>query len=170
MGLLRAAVYFIVITIILITTVVCFTNATYRLVEPLSVNAQTITRLELETKIKALQNSDPKDVLRHYLNAKRRTGHIQNVDDATMFPPHPSINDIMGLTIPGNPWAIPGDVLERSQHPNLNKTEHHNLLHLPQNQKVRLEAVPVNVLRRYVDAILVKKLRRRIKNLKKKSL
>nr|GAV93160.1 envelope protein [Chionoecetes opilio bacilliform virus] len=137
----------------------------FSLTKSISVNASIIQEMRMRGKLKAVSGADPNMALAEYLKIKRRLTHV---DDASSFPPHPSIDNLMGLASEENPWGIPSETAERSMWQTATASEI-NSLHIPQHQRSRVDAATHDQVDKYLGAILGKKIRNRVMDLREKT-
>lgn len=147
-----------------IFALVCAAMA-YNVAKPMSVNFQAIHELGMKSKLKAVQGANPEKTLEEYLEAR---GRHDGVEDASNYPPHPALLDMMNLTVKGNKWNVPSETKERNS-----RFESHDLaanrsssLLVPEHHIDRLSEATIEKSNKYLDAVSGKKFRQRMVNLK----
>ena len=155
----------IISTVVLLACIVAIVCAAVAisLAKPMSVNAAAIREMRLNGRLKIAKGGDPVTALRDYLEAKARLTHV---DDASQYPPHPSINNLMGLANDGNPSAMPSDVAERNTSEVCDASEI-NSLRVPQHQRSRIDAATGKTVDLYLGAVTGKKVKDRMSKIRR---
>nr|BDT62980.1 MAG: wsv035-like protein [Trachysalambria curvirostris nimavirus] len=135
----------------------------FRAATPFSVNASALRELELKSKLRVVEGSNPEKIVKDYLAVKR---NLVGVDNLSTFPPHPAIDDLMGVTNKGNPWNVPSEVRERGIRETADASELTSL-HVPQHQRGRMHAATQEVVDQYLGAIRGTKLKERMFRLRR---
>lgn len=157
-----SAIISAVVLLAAIVAIVC-AAAAFAMSRPMSVNAMAIQELRMKGRLKTVKGADPDKALRDYLEAKSRLTHV---DDASEFPPHPSINNMMGLTNEGNPWGLPSEIAERNMR-NVTDATEATSLQVPQHQRSRVKVASHAVVNEYLGAVTGKKVKDRMFKMRK---
>lgn len=115
--------------------------------KPLLGNAELLRKLDDELRYRASDTGEPSAILTAYKQLS--SGRLSSIEDSqALYPPHPALSDMMGVTNEDNPWLIPSDASERSEHNDAKLTGYHRYQH------TRANAVPPETLRRYLSAVM----------------
>lgn len=141
----------VLVFLLIFAVVVAVASACFFVVQettkPLLGNAELLRKLDDELRYKASDTGEPSAILTAYKQLS--SGRLYAMEDSqALYPPHPALSDMMGVTNEDNPWLIPSDASERSEHNDAKLTGHHRYQH------ARANAVPPDTLRRYLSAVM----------------
>lgn len=139
-------VFLLILAVLVAVASACF-FVVRETTQPLLSNAELLRKLNDELRFKASDTGEPSAILAAY--KQLTSGRLYAMEDSqALYPPHPALSDMMGVTNDDNPWLIPSDAAERSEHNNAKLTGHHRYQH------ARANAVPPDTLRRYLSAVM----------------